>query len=415
MNESLFPAHLQRFSRDDVHWETYADRLTPVERVFAPSPFGRSTAGRFQPAGGVSVQFKRNDLFAPLGYGGVNGAKMMQMLWLIDRYFTQRISTTPFRPGLLYAGSVKSPQLARVAALAKHFDLPCTLVIGSDPQKAQKANPNVRIAAMLGASFVKAPAPYNPVLQKVSQDLHKTNSYRGFYLLEYGLSVEGPIGRIKDFYDFGARQVINIPDDVETLLVPAGSGNTAITVLTGLALYPPKHLRRVILFGVGPSRISWFEERIRLMDDARFVQPGGGAGQGVSVAGAYYRTYHSEPALAAMFNDNHRRPGESVLPADRLEALQDEVSGRPKKWELEYIDLHGTGFASYQDEMPRQVGHVPLYGTYEGKMWAYMEQHRERFEPLLTSGRTLFWIVGGAQNASVMAAADARERLGAPS
>src|SRR5581483_1933180 len=126
-------------------------------------------------------------------------------------------------------------------------------------ESAIKHNENVRIAAQLGAYFWRSQAPYNPALQRMARELHAKPEFANYYLIEYGLSVDGAPARIEAFYRFCSEQARSIPDDVDTLLVPAGSCNTTVSVLYGVARFRPKGLKRVVLIGVGPPRIEFFE------------------------------------------------------------------------------------------------------------------------------------------------------------
>ena len=53
-------------SRNDIKWEDYLFELTPVEKI-------------------GNIYFKREDKFAPLGAGGINGSKLRQCIWLTEQ------------------------------------------------------------------------------------------------------------------------------------------------------------------------------------------------------------------------------------------------------------------------------------------------------------------------------------------
>ena len=36
------------------------------------------------------MHFKRDDKFAPMGYGDINGAKLRQAIWLVDRWVKEK-------------------------------------------------------------------------------------------------------------------------------------------------------------------------------------------------------------------------------------------------------------------------------------------------------------------------------------
>jgi 1-aminocyclopropane-1-carboxylate deaminase/D-cysteine desulfhydrase-like pyridoxal-dependent ACC family enzyme len=318
-----------------VRWEDYGEVLTPVQR-------------------GEGVWLKREDWYAPLGYGGVNGGKVRQIVWVLKRY----LETKPRHPGVVMGGSVRSPNIGRVAVVAKHFGLELLVVIGSKLETAYRSHGNVRIAANLGASFVRAPAPYNPVLQKVAREL--ASKQGDVYLLEYGLSLEGSDERLEAFYRFSGEQIANLPE-VPVWIVPAGSCNTTIALLYAIARRRPPGLRRVVLFGIGPTRIEWFEERLARIERVT----------GSPIRSLFRRKFEHHGVLAARLGDDPRAP-----------------------YSLEHHDLHASGYASYKDEMPGKLSGVPLHPVYEGKILRYMRA-RSDLAALLEGHQAVFWIVGG--------------------
>lgn len=345
MGQTIFP--VLSLDRSLVRWEEQASNLTPFEQH----------EGLF---------FKREDYFAPLGYAGINGAKVRQLAWLLVNDYLPRVPPGG-NPGLIYAGSVRSPQIGRVPTVAKHFGLPSIIVLGSHVSTAVK-HENVAIAARMGAEFVKAPAPYNPSLQATARKLLAEPAWKDYYQVEYGLSVEGTPERIEAFYRFASGQVSNLPDDVETLLVPAGSCNTTLSVLYGVARYLPPRLRRIVLVGIGPTRIEWYEARLTLLE--KFW--------GKPVGSLFRRVYHHHPDLARQHGD---------------------ATGR---YELHHYDLFSTKWSSWEKEH-RGVrwGSIDLHPSYEAKMLDYMKRHPDLSE-VLRSGKACFWIVGSEPRLSVM-------------
>lgn len=346
MSASVFP--VLSLDRSLVRWEDHIEKLTPVEER-------------------QGVLWKRDDYFAPLGYGGINGAKVRQILWLVGRYL--QALPPGASPGLMLAGSVMSPQLGRVAAVAKHFGIPAALIIGSALSTAIR-NENVLCGANLGAEFHRAKVAYNPALQAKARELHKESRFSNYYLMEYGLSVEGSEARIESFYRFCSEQSRTIPDDVETLIVPAGSCNTTIAVLYGIARFRPKSLRRVILFGIGPTRIDWYEDRLVRLK----------AQSGVDIGGLFVREYIHHPELARKY------------------------AGVGGEIRLQHFDLHASKFAAYADEMPATFDGIRLHPNYEGKILTYIQRNPDLFRGVMTTQRTMFWIVGSAPSWGAMEA-----------
>ncbi len=348
MSRSLFP--VLSLDRAISRWEETCTVDSPVE------------------AHG-SLRFKREDYFAPLGYGGINGAKVRQMLWLITRYL--RDAPASCKRGLIYAGSVKSPQLGRVAGVAAHFGIGSLLVIPSKLESAyaNKKNANVIIAANMGAEFHTAAAPYNPVLQATAKRLAKEEPYRDYLLLGYGLAVDGTDAVVEEYYRFCSEQARSIPDDVETLILPAGSCNTTLAVLYGIARFRPKALKRVLLVGVGPTRIDWFEERLRIIERVA----------GIELPSLFQRSYPHNPGLA------------------------DKYGSKPATYHLAYHDLFATKFTDWSEMMPANWGPVHLHPSYEGKVLTYMRRNPAAFLSYTTSRRALFWIVGSEPSWAPMA------------
>jgi len=105
MNESVFPKH--SISRDEIEWEDYLAELTPWQNR-------------------QGVWFKRDDYFAPLGYGGPNGSKMRQLIWYVNRF---RVGKNHIVTG----ASIQSPQLSMSAIVGAHYGLPSRQVVYSKP------------------------------------------------------------------------------------------------------------------------------------------------------------------------------------------------------------------------------------------------------------------------------------------
>lgn len=271
--------------------------------------------------------YKRDDL---LGFtNGVNGKTRTSL-------FLARKAIENGAEALVYGGSVKAPALGRVASAAAYSGLDCYLVIGSDLRTAIR-HPTVEVAREAGASFIKASVAYNPALQKKAREI-AAGSDGYIWQVPYGVSTpEGWEGeQLADFLWQDAPQVANLPSELDTLVVPFGSGNAASGVLYGLSRHAgaPK-VNRVVLMGIGPDRSVWMRERL-----AR--------------AGLSY----------------------SDLP-----------------FELEHIALH-PNFATYNDLMPEREDGIDFHPTYEGKMVRYLNLVSPSWWTA-RDGSTCMWIVGG--------------------
>lgn len=268
--------------------------------------------------------YKREDLFRLSC--GVNGAKLRACRYLISGAAARGLVR------VVSAASVLSPQNAMAAVLAAEQGMSCTVILGGTRPETAVRHAAVRMAVDAGADFRYVRVGYNPALQRAARDEHARDV--GSYWLRYGITTSPDADReeLLAFHGVNAEQAANLPDSVRTLVIPFGSGNTAVGVLLGLARQRPRDLEKIVLVGIGPDRRDWLADRFLAM--------------GVP------------------------------LPA------------------YEHLDLHGTGYASYGDRMPETLDGIVMHATYEGKVVRYLNRmqpdwwaHRD--------GTTCLWIVGG--------------------
>lgn len=333
---TVFPEHTG-LSRA-TPWEEHLYAHTPVEER-------------------QGIFYKREDYFAPLGYGNINGSKLRQLIYLLGSY-----RNAGGDKGVITGASVLSPQISMGALTAAHFGLPITVVLGGTKPETAIKHENVAIAASVGARFVYNPVGYNPALQKAVERLHATPEYAGWYRLHYGITTppDANPAEIEAFHRIGAEQAFNIPDHIRTIAIPAGSCISVSSVLYGLALARPAALERVILFGIGPTRLEFIQNRLEALEQA----------SGIPIRAYYSTRYHHHPDLEAA----HNRHGRITL---------------------EHYDLHATKFSDYQMRMPWSEDGIEFHPTYEGKMMTYMNRYPDRFPWYHERrGDSLIWIIG---------------------
>lgn len=337
--DSIFPE--LGIDRDKVKWEDHMYDLTPVELR-------------------DGIWWKREDYFAPLGYGGINGSKLRQLLHLISKVDA---------PGIITGASVLSPQLSMGALVAKHYGLPITCVLGGTKPESAIKHENVAIAQEAGAEFVFGKVAYNPGIQSNVTKLMALPEYEGYYRLNYGITVpdNAEDDEVRAFHEVGAYQVQNIPEEVTHLAMTAGSCNSCVSVLYGLAKYRT-NVRKVTLFGIGPTRLRMIEERLAKIERAA----------GLVIRDKYRRRYMHHKDL----EEEHQTDGQIVLV---------------------HYDLHATKFSAYSDKMPYKKSGITFHPTYEGKALHYMDKNIGAFDwwndP---DGKTLFWIVGSEPKREAM-------------
>lgn len=340
--------------RSIVKWEDYLFDLTPVEKI-------------------EKTFFKREDKFAPLGYGGINGSKLRQCIWLVNEYVKN--SKNPV--GVISGTSVKSPQLPMGSAVAEHYGLKSIHVIGATKPSIAHKHENVSMATWFKAKFFVNPKiAYNPVLQrKIKELLEKDESLKDYFYLEYGITLDHKINsdkKVEQFHFIGSEQVKNIPEHIENLIIPAGSCNSCTSILYGLARFTPKNLKNVYLIGIGPNKIDFIEERLDIIEKVSgvYTKP-------------YNRLYHNSPDIQQKYESN------------LFNFYNKNVD---YNYNLHHYDLHTTKYVDYQDEMEYNYGDIELHPTYEGKVMTYVMEKM----PDIINENTMFWIVGSKPRKEVM-------------
>ena len=252
---------------------------------------------------------------------------------------------------MISGASVHSPQLSMGTAVANHFGLPSTHVIGATNPEASLKHLDVEMATLMGAEFQYSKVAYNKALQSKVQELRKQPKYAGYFYLEYGVSLDHwnhPARDIEAFHNIGAAQVQNIPE-CENLIIPAGSCNSLVSILYGIAMFKPK-IRNIVLIEIGPSKRTWVNDRAIAIQSALRSYSGS--------------TYTGHPPARVLDG--------SLYPVERH-------------------DLHGTGYVSYQQTMKYQHKNIEFHSRYEGKVMTYLADRR----PDLLNENNIIWIIAG--------------------
>lgn len=176
------------------------------------------------------IYFKRDDLYQPFSDFGISGGKVRQCLYLVE----SNLATikADCEGTIATAASVFSPQATIVARIAKEFGLRCIIGVGSDKPLKHKA---MQMCADLGAELITLVRhnAYNNVLYGKLAELNKT---RKFFTINFGYqAATNPEAII----EMNMWQVQNIPDDLDYLIINAGSGVTASGILAGVQNFKP--------------------------------------------------------------------------------------------------------------------------------------------------------------------------------
>jgi 1-aminocyclopropane-1-carboxylate deaminase/D-cysteine desulfhydrase-like pyridoxal-dependent ACC family enzyme len=184
------------------------------------------------------VFFKRDDLFRPFNGEALNGGKLRQAINLIA-YNLDKIRHD-YKGKVATMGGVDSPQGLIVTRVANYYDLKSIVFYGNIGD-AIKENQFIRHTRFFGGEVesILGIAFDNRLLPEVKK-LQDYDTGNNFFLIKFGINIE--------VYPYGvdciADQVQNLPDDIENLVIPAGSGITAGSILKGIKKYN-KHIPKI--------------------------------------------------------------------------------------------------------------------------------------------------------------------------
>lgn len=210
------------------------------------------------------IAYKRDDLFLPFADIDLNGGKVRQALKLVGANLPairRRHNGT-----LLTATGVHSPQGLIIARVAAHYDLGCRLFIGAtSAERALDAHRMLRTAATLGASIdADAPLAYETVL---AARIDSWQRRFGGFPIRFGMNLDADPEAI---IGSTAAQCRNIPADVDTVVIPTGSGITAAGIIDGIRGHCG-HVDRIICVQIAGYDRRPVIDRITRHRDYEFV------------------------------------------------------------------------------------------------------------------------------------------------
>lgn len=196
-----------------------------------------------------NIFLKRDDLFAPLGIGNINGTKLRQCFALINSNMNKKIK------GIITGCGINSPQSAIVSYVANYYKLPCIILVGGTNEERIKTLPYLKRSLDFGSKIINLKSGRHTVLYKHARDIVKNNDY---FIVEYGINLKNNMNALIQSV---ANQVKNIPDNLDKLFITCGSGITSTGVLLGTYLFK-KNIKEIILVGNAPNRENFIKENL---------------------------------------------------------------------------------------------------------------------------------------------------------
>lgn len=197
-----------------------------------------------QEIGGVF--YKRDDLFQPFGPNGLNGGKCRQTFALIRdnfNYIREALNST-----LITTSSVYSTTGAILAAYGERLGFKVVVAVGGTKAVKLDSHPMMQLAQHYGADvrIVCGTGYAGPIFKRIEEICRDEGVFDAVFSHNADENRSAILGTT-------AAQVANIPDDLDVLIVPAGTGLHMLGIMQGLEKYKKK-VKRIIGCHVGPDR-----------------------------------------------------------------------------------------------------------------------------------------------------------------
>ena len=249
------------------------------------------------------IYYKRDDLFCP--WGDVNGGKVRQA---IELFATDEIQSSS---GVIASVSVHSPTGPVISRVAEQYGKHCTIAIGGTTEERLDKLPMMKLTKHFGAD-VKIVAGHG-MKTAINARVNEICKENGYHNIDYS----NHIHQNRDLmFDTNAEQVVNIPDDLDVLVMSLGVGIQFACVLKGLKKYNKK-VKRIIGVQVGP-------DRRKLIDGYLNQNPLWESSFNLKYELVQYKSAYSKPEIQKVSNFY----------------LDDIYEAKAHKWMLENIDLN---------------------------------------------------------------------------
>lgn len=191
------------------------------------------------------VFYKRDDMYTPYGAGDVNGGKVRQAIRLL---YPMREKLRSNYNGVVTHTQVHSTTGTIIARVCKDLSIPCTICVGGSSPDTIDNHHMMRYAKSLGANVrnVCGTGMHGPVLARMREIAKQENLFDAVFTHNVEAREDAIIDSIE-------RQVGNLPNQLDQLVLPVGSGVHFAAVVRGLHRYKI-NVGKIIGLCVGPKR-----------------------------------------------------------------------------------------------------------------------------------------------------------------
>ena len=185
------------------------------------------------------VYYKRDDYYEPFGKEHVYGGKVRQAVQLFDAIHDDVKNN--HNGGIVTATSVHSPQGAIIAKVAQEHGFKCIVAVGGTKPETMYNHHLMKLTKHYGADIrnVAGHGMTTVIDARIKDTIIPETGYK---LIKFAISLESNPEAI---FDGVTEQVQNIPDELDNLIVPVGSGIQFTGIIRGLQKYN-KDVNRII-------------------------------------------------------------------------------------------------------------------------------------------------------------------------
>ena len=246
------------------------------------------------------IYYKRDDLYCP--WGDVNGGKVRQAI---------RLFSTADWPGVVAAVSVHSPTGPVISKVAKEFNTPCIIVVGGTKVENLDILPMMKLTRYYGAEvrIVAGHGMKNAITARVNEICKET----GYHNIDFSHHIYNDSDLM---FNTNSTEVLNIPNELDVLVMSLGVGIQFACVLKGLKKHKKK-VKRIIGVQVGPDRRKLIDGYLN--QNPLWEQP-----FDLEYELVQYKSAYSKPEIQKVSNFY----------------LDDIYEAKAHKWMLENIDLN---------------------------------------------------------------------------
>lgn len=202
--------------------------------------------------------FKRDDLFKPFDDISVNGNKLRQCIYLVNKIKNKYNH-------IITGCNLISPQSLIVSSVCKNFNIRSTIVFGGTSISLLEKRKNLQYV-IKNSNIEIINSGFNSVLNyyiknKIDNNLF-TASDRYFHI-QYGINLKDNIDCL---IESTANQIENIPDYLDNLVLCCGSGISSVGILYGIYKYNKK-IKNIYLIGNAPNRKKFIDYQLHSINN----------------------------------------------------------------------------------------------------------------------------------------------------